>query len=130
MADAPLIAVVNNDTVFLQMMHELLEDAGYRSYVHKDANNAYQRVKNDRPDLVVLDVRLSAPELGWNILELLKLDPETRCLPIIVCSADVLELRAKAPRLRELNCATLEKPFDLDELLRLIAVAVGAPPDA
>jgi CheY-like chemotaxis protein len=126
--DTPLIAVVNNDTNFLQMMCDLLSDAGYRAYAHKDAADAYERLKKDRPDLVVLDIRLSAAELGWSILELLKLDPETRHLPVIVCSADIVQLREKAPRLRELNCATLEKPFDLEELLQLIAVGLGTSP--
>jgi CheY-like chemotaxis protein len=128
MADAPLIAVVNNDTVFLEMMSELLADAGYRSYAHKDSHDAYQRLKKDPPDLLVLDIRLSDAEAGWSILELLKLDPETQHMPVIVCSADALQLREKAPRLRELNCVTLEKPFDLDELLRLVALGIGAPP--
>jgi CheY-like chemotaxis protein len=128
MADAPLIAVVNNDTAFLVMICELLEDAGYRSYAHKDSEDAYQRLKQDRPDLLVLDIRLSNAEAGWSILELLKLAPDTKDIPVIVCSTDAVQLREKAPRLRELNCVTLEKPFDLDELLRLVAVGIGAPP--
>jgi CheY-like chemotaxis protein len=127
MADAPLIAVVNNDTAFLEMMATLLADAGYRSFTHKDSSDAFQRIKKECPDLLVLDIRLSDAEAGWSILELVKLDLDTHQLPVIVCSADALQLREKAPRLRELNCAPLEKPFDLDELLRLVAVGVGKP---
>jgi CheY-like chemotaxis protein len=123
----PLVAVVNNDTAFLELMKELLDDEGYETLIHKEGSTAYQRVKKEQPALLILDIRLGAPEEGWNVLELLKLDPKTAGMPVIVCSADAVQLREKAPRLRELGCVTLEKPFDLAELLALVAQHVGPP---
>jgi hypothetical protein len=37
-------------------------------------------------------------------------------------------LNAKAELLRELNCQTLEKPFELEILLDKVAAAIGPPP--
>ena len=121
----PLIAVVNNDTAYLELMHELLSLEGYRTVICKEGDKAYALVKERRPDLVVLDIRMGQPESGWTILELLRLDPATARIPVIVCSADGRFLREKAPSLRELDCDTLEKPFDLEMLLGKVAAALG-----
>lgn len=123
-AVAPLIAVVNNDTVFLQLMQELLAQEGYRTVICKEGDKAYQLVKDQQPALVLLDIRLEQPETGWTVLELLRLDPATRQIPVIVCSADSPFLRAKEEMLRQLGCDTLEKPFDLDTLLKKVATAL------
>ena len=123
---AAVIAVVNNDTVFLDLMAELLAGEGYEPLVCKEGDKAYALVKERRPDLVVLDIRLDQPEAGWTILELLRLDPATATIPVIVCSADAPFLRAKAATLRELDCDVLEKPFDLDTLLAKVAAGLSA----
>lgn len=127
MTDLPLIAVVNDDSTFLDLMHDLLSEAGYRAVIHKESDSAYELVKAEQPALVVLDIRMDHQESGWQVLELLRLDPATAAIPVIVCSADAVALRAKAARLAELGCVPLEKPFDLDELLRLVEAALGPP---
>jgi len=121
----PLIAVVNDDTVFLNLMHELLSGEGYRTIICKEGDKVYPLVKQERPALVVLDIRMGSPEAGWTTLELLRLDPDTARIPVIVCSADSFFLRAKEAQLRELNCDILEKPFDLDTLLAKVDAALG-----
>jgi CheY-like chemotaxis protein len=122
---APLIAVVNDDTSFLNLMHELLTDEGYNCFLHIVGSTAYQKIRQEKPDLVVLDIRMNDPESGWHILDMLRLDPETRDIPVIVCSADTQQLREKEDRLREQNAVPLEKPFDLKELLDTVASIVG-----
>ena len=114
------IAVVNDDTVYLALMRDLLEHEGYEMSVCKESARAYECVKASRPDLVILDIRMSGEESGWQILELLKLDPTTSRLPIIVCSAASRSLRERADVLRKHDVRVLEKPFDLDDLLGLI----------
>lgn len=124
----PTIAVVNNDTDFLNLMDELLTLEGYRTIVCREGERAYALMKEIRPDLIVLDIRLEHAESGWTILELLRLDPATTAIPVIVCSADTPFLREKAPALHELRCDILEKPFDLDMLLEKVAYALEHNP--
>ena len=123
------IAVVNNDTAFLELMGELLGGEGYRTLICKEGDKAYALVKERQPDLVVLDVRLDHPESGWTILELLRLDPATARIPVIVCSADGRFLREKAASLSDLDCDVLEKPFDLDMLLAKVGAALATRRD-
>jgi DNA-binding response OmpR family regulator len=122
----PLIAVMNDDTDFLDLMYTLLAEEGYRCIICKESDAVYPLIKEQRPDLVILDIRLGIPETGWTILELVRLDPATVQIPVIVCSADTTFLRAKEEALHALHCDILEKPFDLDALLRKIALALEA----
>jgi len=109
---APKIAVINDDSVFLDLMHDLLEESeGYRVSVCKEGDQAYQFVKELAPDLV--------------ILELLTLDPRTRSIPVIVCSAAITDLQAHQPMLDALGVDVLAKPFDLEMLLEKVSTALG-----
>jgi CheY-like chemotaxis protein len=118
--ERPLIAVVNDDTVFLKLMHDLLTGEGYEIVLHIEGSSAYQFVRQEMPDLVILDIRIEHPEPGWVTLDLIRLDPVTTEIPVLICSADARQLREKAARLRDMRCETIEKPFDLDDLLKTV----------
>lgn len=121
-----VIAVVDDDSALIDLICELLADEGYDTISHKVGNTAYKMIKAKQPDLVVLDIRLETPDAGWLILELIRLDPQTTAIPVIVCSADAQFLKAKEEHLREKGCCVLEKPFNLDELLATVATALDS----
>lgn len=122
----PAIVVVNDDQQYLALMDELLTEEGYRVIPCTETEHVYDLVRREQPALLILDIRLEHPEAGWRVLEFLRLAPETRRLPVIVCSADRQFLRAKEEQLRAKGCDILEKPFDIDELLLKIAAARAA----
>jgi DNA-binding response OmpR family regulator len=122
----PRIVVINDDTAFLNLMEELLEkEEGYEVSVCREASGAYQFVNDNHPDLVILDIRVGHEENGWQILELLTLDPVTRPIPVIVCSAALHSLAEHQSLLEQYDCEVLAKPFDLDALLAKIEAALG-----
>ena len=120
------IAVINDDTAFLELMHDLLEEIeGYTVTICKEADDAYEFVKKTQPDLVILDIRVGHEENGWMILNLLTLDPATRPIPVIVCSAAVHSLQEHEELLQRYDCDVLQKPFDLDTLLAKVEAALA-----
>ena len=120
------IVVINDDTDFLSLMSELLTDVGeYDVDVCREGDRAYQFVKAQQPDLVILDIRIEGQERGWAILECLTLDPKTKPIPLIVCSAAIRELQAHQEMLDRYGIDVLTKPFDLDALLEKVATALG-----
>jgi two-component system response regulator ChvI len=124
---APFVVAVNDDQRFLDLVRELLEAEGYRVTTWVDGSTAYPMLKRSQPDAILLDLRLATPDTGLKLLEMLKLDPVTRSIPVIVCSADVRVLDSLDSRVRELRCEVLAKPFDLETLLALLAmVTTGA----
>ncbi|MBV9327354.1 MAG: response regulator [Chloroflexi bacterium] len=115
------VAVINDDTAFLDLMRDLLEEeGGYDVLICKEWDNAYQFVREQSPDLVIQDIRIGGEEHGWTILNLLTLDPLTRPTPIIVCSAAIQSLHAHQEWLSHYGVRALPKPFDLDTLLNTI----------
>lgn len=120
-----LIAVVNDDTTFLKLMNDLLTGEGYETFIHTVGSTAYERIKSTMPDLVILDIRMEHAGSGWLTLDLMRLDPVTKDIPVIVCSADVQQLRDKDEVLRSHGCLPLPKPFDLDDLLALVSGVTG-----
>jgi DNA-binding response OmpR family regulator len=118
------IAVVNDDTTFLSLMSALLAERGWMMMEVRESGNAYTKLKEEQPDLVILDIRMGSPEAGWNILELLKLDPATSSIPVIVCSAALDDLRSREPWLAHHGIITLPKPFDIDDLYRRVEAAL------
>jgi CheY-like chemotaxis protein len=115
------IAVINDDTTFLDLMRELLEDdENYEVLICREWDRVYEFVKAEQPDLVIQDIRIGGEEHGWTILNLLTLDPVTRPIPMIVCSAAIQSLNEHAGLLSTYGIRVLPKPFDLDTLLQTI----------
>lgn len=121
------IAVVNDDTVFLDLMDDLLSGEGYQTTIMKISGEAFQRIKEIQPSLVVLDIWIQRADNGWEVLNLIRLDPATTHIPVIVSSTDIRDLEAKAELLHSMNCDVLPKPFNLQTLLDKVNEAIGPP---
>src|SRR5436190_287660 len=100
----PLIAIVNDDIAITAMLGELLTDEGYQAFICFSGDEAHARIHRETPDLVILDMQMEQRDSGLIVLELLRLDPVTENIPIIMCSADGQFLREKAEQLRAHNC--------------------------
>ena len=126
------VAIINDDTTFLELMRELLEvEENYEVLICKEWDSAYQFVKERRPDVIIQDIRIGGEERGWTILNLLTLDPQTRPIPVVVCSAAIESLHQHQEWLSRYGIRALPKPFDLDALLATIEeVLAERPPGA
>jgi len=120
------VFVIDDDPVFLEMMGEILSEEHYRPMLHSTGHDAFAAVRDQQPDIVLLDVRLEHPEMGWTILDLLRLDRATAHIPVILCTGDREFLRQAESHLREVGCCILEKPFSIDQLSELLARSLKA----
>ena len=75
---------------------------------------------------MIQDIRIGGEEHGWTILNLLTLDPVTRPIPMIVCSAAIQSLHEHQEWLSQFGIRALPKPFDLDVLLTTIEESLGS----
>jgi CheY-like chemotaxis protein len=116
------IVVINDDTAFLDLMRDLLEaEGGYEAIICREWEDAHGFFKDQRPALVILDIRIGGEERGWTVLNLLTLDPETRRIPVVVCSAAIQSLDDHQDLLSKYGIRALPKPFDIDTLLDTVA---------
>ncbi len=100
----------NPDVAFL--FSRLLRDQGYRVLQASTGPTALRLAREDRPDAITLDV-LMPSQHGWDLLQTLSQDPETRDIPVIVCS--VLPERSLALSLGV--AGFLDKPVTREALL-------------
>ena len=122
----PVIAVVNDDTQFLRLMEMVLASAGYETLIFFEGSTAFDEIRNHKPDVVVLDIRMENPESGWIILDLMRLDEATIDIPVVVCSADHDQLLSKEEYLSTKRAGVLRKPFDIDDLVAKVSEFVEA----
>ena len=120
MADDITIAVVNDDTTFLDLMGFLIDERGWKSLILREAGPAFAQLKEAMPNVIIVDIRMDNPDAGWAVMELLTLDPATRHIPLIVCSAAMFDLRSKEDWLNAHGIDVLPKPFDIDDLYRCL----------
>jgi CheY-like chemotaxis protein len=91
------------------------------------ARNAVRMAREDRPDVIMLDVVM--PEVsGWEVLAELRQDPAFVGTPVIVCTAYVAEAMGRLAELKgpDQHLGLLPKPFDLEELIEVVGSVTAA----
>jgi CheY-like chemotaxis protein len=82
---AARILVVDDDAEIRQLLGEELRDLGHESFYAGDGVQALSLVRRERPDLILLDLRLPGGD-GFAVLERLARIPEVAYIPVIVLS--------------------------------------------
>jgi CheY-like chemotaxis protein len=81
------VVVVNGNPEVLELLESAL-DGGRYDLVFADAGqHAYSIIKREQPDLVVLAVKIDVME-GFQLLSMLKLDRDTRRIPVVTYTTD------------------------------------------
>jgi CheY-like chemotaxis protein len=118
-----LIAVIDDDPVFVDLMRAFLETEGYVVAHWNRGRGALEFIRREQPALVLLDVRMEDAEAGRRVLAKLGADRPA----VIVCTADTRFLAHNTVWLSQRCDGTIAKPFDLDELQALIERVLGEP---
>ncbi len=84
------VLIVEDEKDIQQLVKLYLDKEGFRTYVAGTGTEALQRIKSDRPDLLILDLML--PEIdGIEVCKRVRGAPETATLPIIMLTAKAEE---------------------------------------
>jgi DNA-binding response OmpR family regulator len=115
------IMVLNDSAEILDLFRDLLEEEGYRvsvgAMVVGGLGQAHQDVKEAMPDLLILDFLFGNEPLGWQLLQLLRMDRATATLPVVVCTAAVARIEEVSAHLATMGVGIVIKPFDIEALL-------------
>lgn len=122
-----LILTIEDDPAISELYHELLTDAGYQVQIMASKPLDVQSIERIQPDLVISDWGVVQQNLNWNFISAMHATPGTAVIPIVVCTAISLKANQLGERLNERKVKALEKPFDIEELLRLVENTMGEP---
>ena len=108
------IAVIEDNVLTGDMISDILRGEGFRVIRAYSGTEALYLLKQDRPDLILLDLILPGLD-GKGVLE------HIRGIPVIVLSAKA-EVEDKINLLNEGACDYITKPFHKKELIARILV--------
>jgi PleD family two-component response regulator len=81
------VVVVNGNTEVLGMLETVLDAGRYDMVFVESSDRAYTQIKKVLPNLVILCTRIEELE-GFQILTMLKLDEETKNIPILTYTTE------------------------------------------
>lgn len=114
------ILVVDDEAPLRRLLREQLEAEGYIVREAKDGWDALTQVRKQSPDLIILDVIM--PQIsGFDVAAILKNDPETLGIPLIILS--IAGEEEKGSRLGADKYLT--KPIDIEALLKEINLLIS-----
>jgi PleD family two-component response regulator len=76
------VVIVNGRAEVLELLETVLDAGRYDVVFVESSQHAYSQIKRVQPNLVILCVRIEEAD-GFQVLSMLKLDPETRSIPVL-----------------------------------------------
>jgi two-component system alkaline phosphatase synthesis response regulator PhoP len=117
------ILVIDDDPLFVEATKTILESKDYQVLTASDGDIGLQKVREEKPDLVLLDIIMPTQD-GFRVCEEIKKDPQLANIPVVMLTSfaqkkgetDIpvsagLELEAEG---------YIDKPVDPEELLRYV----------
>lgn len=108
------VLIIEDDPINLKLAHMVLESKGYDVTDAESAEGAIEIIKDDKPQLILIDLKLSTID-GLQLTRKLRKDPDTKDIPIIAITAysdnwtreDALEAGCDAYIIKPINTRTL-----------------------
>lgn len=115
------ILIVDDEIRYRELYMHVLDSAGFKTQAASSAEQAYDIIRNNTPDMVVTDVRMPVAS-GFDLLRMAR--REHPSLPFLLVTA-YAEVRDAVNAMRLGAVDYLSKPVDLDELLAAVRDTVG-----
>ncbi len=115
---AKKILIVDDDPNIISYLTDIFSDNGYETCSANGGREALEVARREKPDLITLDLEMPE-EWGPRFYRRLSNDPEIMNTPVIVISG----LSGNKYAIQK-AVACISKPFDRDELLRIVKDAI------
>ncbi|MGH8620795.1 MAG: Hpt domain-containing protein, partial [Burkholderiales bacterium] len=116
---APVVMVVDDSLTVRKVTGRLLEREGYRVLTAKDGVDALEQMKDTLPDIMLVDIEMPRMD-GFDLAKIVRRDPRTQRLPIIIISSRTAEKHRSLAAELGVN-AFLGKPFQESDLLEQVS---------
>jgi DNA-binding response OmpR family regulator len=114
------IMVINDTQEILALFRDILTDEGYEVALYSSAIHDMEEIERVQPDMIILDFIFGHENLGFQMLQKLKMRRSTARLPVVVCTAALQAVREMEGFLQSKNVQIVLKPFDVDDLVEAV----------
>jgi CheY-like chemotaxis protein len=114
------IVVIDDDQTLREAFRLILEPEGYEVSVAQQVYEDLVEVEALHPDLILFNISLYKVEEGFFFLRRLHTYFPTKDIPVLLCTAAEARIRTYEDYLRDKGIPIVSKPFDIDELLKVV----------
>lgn len=109
------ILAVDDDKHIADLLKVVLEQEGYKVVPVYGGQEALEKLKQMKPDLVLLDIQM--PKMnGWQVLEAIKQDENTKDIPVVMLTGMESDFDKETMKAKGVEDYIM-KPFMFDDLL-------------
>jgi two-component system alkaline phosphatase synthesis response regulator PhoP len=123
MNNRQLILVVDDDPDLVDSISVKLEANNFRTSQAYDGIQAWERIRQEKPDLVILDVMMPNKD-GYTVCSEIKKDPQFKDIAVVLLTAVVDAMPTTSYTHHEGRTTPADdfipKPIDLDKLLDIV----------
>jgi len=114
------LLVVEDTPDILNLLETTLKFKGYRVVTAKNGEEALEAIEKDHPELIITDILMPKMD-GFSLVHRLRIDADTRDIPVVFLSATYVLPEDKEFALTLGVTRFIEKPVALDIFLPIIA---------
>ena len=128
MSDNQLILVVDDDPDLVEAVSLKLESDNYRIAKAYDGLQAWEKIKEEKPKLIILDVMMPNKD-GYVVCDEIKKDPQYKDITVVLLTAvgSAVTTTKYSHRGGRTTLADdyIPKPIDLDKLMEIVKDYTG-----
>lgn len=123
----PHILAVSDSPDILALKREIFEEEGFQVTTWLHEQMSAEAMARIAPDLAILDYSSLAKSA---FREHVATDPHTKRTPIVLCTGARREVEAMRSELDAMGVEVIHKPFDIEELVRVVREGLGLESDS
>lgn len=113
------LLIVEDDSDIRKLLETTLTFRGYQVSTARNGNEGLELIRKEHPAIIITDIMM--PRLdGFGLVHRLRLNPETRSIPVIFITATYVENEDREFALNIGATRFIQKPVDLDNFLKTI----------
>ncbi len=112
------VLVVEDNEASMKLLYDVLKTRGYNVLQAKDGMDGWRIAREQRPDLILMDIQL--PDVsGLEVIEHLKADETLKSIPVVAITA--FAMARDEGKIREAGCdAYFIKPISIPAFLQTV----------
>src|SRR6185369_3699024 len=118
------VMVINNSDDILALFQKILTTDDCQVFLQLFLNSDLREVRRIQPDLIILDYYVGREGVGWEFLQLLRMEESTAAIPVLICTTAIKLVHEIGGYLATKRVMFLRKPFESRDLVSAVQAAL------